>query len=164
MTAQHSTAQHSTAQHSTAQHSIRIREATLSDLEVLFEWRNDPITRSSSHNTDPVQIDGHTKWLASVLSNPSRKLYIAESGVIPIGTVRCDYDDHGVELSWTVAPTARGKSLGKQMVKLVADVQTRPIRAEVKDGNTASERIALYSGMVLVEKVENVLHFSRPKT
>ena len=160
-TAQHSTAQHSTAQHSTAQHSIQIREAALSDLEILFEWRNDPITRSFSHNTDPVQIGGHRQWLESTLSNPTRKLYIAETKGQPIGTIRVDYDNDGAELSWTVAPLARGMGLGKCMVQQVADMQSCCIRAEVKAGNFASEKIALYSGMKLVKNVEGILHFKR---
>ena len=66
------------------------------------------------------------------------------------------------ELSWTVAPDARGRGVGKRMVALAASQILAPIRAEVKSDNISSVRIAEHAGMVFEREVNGILHFSRP--
>lgn len=138
---------------------MRLRPATLDDAPLLLAWRNDPDTRANSHNTAKVTLAEHRAWLEATLANPARTLWIAEDGG-PVGTVRCDHGEVS-ELSWTVAPEARGKGVGRRMVALaVAEVGGR-IRAEVKTGNHASARIAESAGMVLERRVSGVLHYVR---
>jgi RimJ/RimL family protein N-acetyltransferase len=65
------------------------------------------------------------------------------------------------ELSWTVAPNARGRGVAKQMVTLLAHQISEPIRAEVKAKNIASARIAEHAGMAVSREVDGVLHYCR---
>lgn len=126
---------------------MKLRPATIEDAQILFDWRNDPLTRESSISTDPVAWDDHVRWLEASLSNPNRELLVAEIDGVPVGTVRLD---DGVELSWTVAPSQRGKGIGKQMVSLVE----RGSIARIKRSNVASQRIAGAAGFVLAEDGE----------
>ena len=129
---------------------------------MLLEWRNDPQTRKASHNTDEVWRDEHISWLTKTLNNTNRRLLIAEESGVPIGTIRADYSDGMFELSWTVAPNARGCGMGKIMVALLASQITEPIRSEVYAGNEASMRIAEYAGMLYDREEENgLLHYRR---
>lgn len=141
---------------------MKIRPATPDDAGILFAWRNDPATRAASHNTDEVALAGHLAWLESSLRMDGRKLYIAEVGGVAVGTVRVDYGEHDAELSWTVAPEARGNGHAKRMVSMVADELSGPIRAEVKVGNAASVKVAQAAGMALLREEAGVLHFLRP--
>ncbi len=140
---------------------IKLRPVTLQDADLLLAWRNDPETRGASHNSESVRTDEHLAWLENTLNNERRKLFIAEEDGSPVGTVRADFVDGEHELSWTVAPSARGRGVAKRMVSLLAGQILTPIRAEVKPGNKASARIAEYAGLKFAEEVDGVLHFRR---
>src|SRR5512136_3111703 len=115
--------------------NIKLRPATIEDAELLLEWRNDPQTMSASHNTGAVDREGHISWLKNTLTNTDRRLFIAEEKGVPVGTVRAFYSDGVHELSWTVAPSARGRSVGKVMVAALASQIRGQIRAEIKSDN-----------------------------
>ncbi len=140
---------------------LQLRPATMQDADCLFAWRNDPETRKASHNTDEVLLQTHMEWLAGSLENPRRRLLVAEENGVPVGTVRADYSSGVWELSWIVAPDARGRGVAKTMVLEMASTIDEPIRAEVKVGNQSSARIAKFAGMKLVDEVDGVLHFRR---
>lgn len=123
-----------------------IRPAILEDAILLFEWRNDRLTREASINSDSVPLESHMDWLRSSLANPNRKLLIAETDR-PVGTVRIDYSDE-TELTWMVAPDARGLGIGKAM--LSAAIPEGPVIARIKSGNVASQRLAASVGFQLL--------------
>ena len=60
-----------------------------------------------------------------------------------------------------MSPEFRAKGIGKQMVGLLANQITSPIRAEVKSGNLASSRIAKASGMKLEYEKDGILYYFR---
>ena len=140
---------------------VELRRATMEDAGLLLGWRNDPETRAASHQTEPVRHADHIDWLRRVLANPGRQLFVALEQGEPVGTLRADFADGVHELSWTVAPEARGRGVGKRMVALLAARFNAPVRAEIKRGNTASERIAEYAGMTLDREEHGVLHYVR---
>ena len=136
---------------------IRLRQATIADAELLFAWRNDPLTRQQSIHTEPVVWESHLAWLETGLQNPDRWLFIAEQAVpamqapVVLGTVRADKLAEVYELSWTVAPEQRGKGWGKKMVAALIAVlpDGAAYQAVVLHTNPASERIAAGLGMAL---------------
>ncbi len=142
-------------------YKVTLRPATMDDANMLLEWRNDPETREASHSMVMIQKSDHLSWLARTLSDPDRRLYIAEASGDPVGTVRSDYKDGVWELSWTLSPHARGRGLAKQMVAILANQISEPIRAEVKAGNIASARIAEYAGMEFEREVDGVCFYKR---
>lgn len=141
--------------------TLTLRPAALEDADRLLEWRNDPDTRSASHRSAPVLRDEHLAWLATTLADPDRRLYIAEEDGVPVGSVRADLRGGCFELSWTMAPSARGRGVAKRVVALLASRIAEPIWAEVKAGNLASARIAEHAGMRLDREVDGVLHYHR---
>jgi UDP-2,4-diacetamido-2,4,6-trideoxy-beta-L-altropyranose hydrolase len=76
---------------------VHIKPAQQHDCEDLWHWRNDPLTRANSLNTDKVSYDQHCAWFDSLMSDASQFLVI---GAIPnksfsenmhkIGMVRFD--------------------------------------------------------------------------
>lgn len=136
---------------------VRLRPATIADAELLFAWRNDPLTRAQSIHTAPVVWDSHLAWLRASLQNPNRQLFIAEQAAqaeqetVVFGTVRADKINEDYELSWTVAPERRGNGWGNKMVAALIDQLPAGVtyRAVVMNTNPASERIATALGMVV---------------
>ena len=131
---------------------LHLRPATLEDAETLLVWRNDSETRRNSRTIDEVAWEGHIMWLQKTLSGaiPTRMLYIALHDGTPVGTVRSDKgEDDMVELSWTIAPSARGKGFGKVMVtQFAAEIHPgKKLLASIRKGNIASEKIAQALGL-----------------
>jgi RimJ/RimL family protein N-acetyltransferase len=141
--------------------TIALRQATIQDADMLLGWRNNPETRIASHSTSEVVKEEHLAWLTKTLSNANRRLLVAEENGSPVGTVRADLSEGVWELSWTVAPNARGRGVAKQIVTLLAQKISEPIRAEVKSDNIASARIAEHAGMAFDREVEGISHYSR---
>jgi UDP-2,4-diacetamido-2,4,6-trideoxy-beta-L-altropyranose hydrolase len=142
---------------------LRIRPATLADEAMLLRWRNDASTIASSREARAITEREHAAWIRGVLSDADRQLYIVEHLNEPAGTVRVDRSDAGQELSWTVAPHARGKGIGKAMVKLVADTLTGVVFADVKPSNQASAAIAVHAGLVREGEWNGMRRFARPR-
>ena len=140
---------------------MTLRPATLQDVKLLFKWRNDPETRRASHNQEKVGWKEHFSWVARVIDDPNRKLYIAEEDNDPVGSARADLSEGIWELSWTVAPDARGRGVAKRMVAMLANRIAEPIRAEIKAGNMASVRIAEHAGLEFEKEADGVLHYRR---
>jgi RimJ/RimL family protein N-acetyltransferase len=138
-----------------------LRLAAMEDSELLHAWRNDPQVRQASRDQAEIEFDSHLVWLKESLENPDRSIFIAEMDDMPVGTVRSDLSGGVFELSWTVAPDARGQGIGKRMVALLAAQIEGPIRAEVRMGNVASVRIAEHVGMTLEGNQDGILHFRK---
>ena len=140
---------------------LHLRRVVWEDAGLLLQWRNDPTTRKASISNHKISTEEHREWLTGILSDKDKQLFIAQIGNSPVGTVRADRTENGWELSWTIAPEARGKGLGKEMVMTLADMIEAPIAARVKKENQASASIARYAGMALTEEKEGVLIFQR---
>lgn len=131
---------------------LRFRPATIDDAPRLFTWRNDPVTRENSLNTEEVPWERHVAWLTRTVGDevPGRRLYVAEDAGTPIGTIRTDKDTAGyTEISYTVAPERRGQGLGTAMVVQFAQEYLRgeKIKAQIKKGVVPSERLARALGL-----------------
>ena len=142
---------------------IALRAVSIEDAELLLLWRNDETTRLASHQTQLLSLSEHQSWLAKSLSNPQRKLYIAQYLGQDIGTVRADYQDdqNAWLLSWALAPEKRGQGLAKYMVKTFIDLIDDAVCAEIKDTNQASLSVAKFSGLNMSHSESGIHYFYR---
>jgi RimJ/RimL family protein N-acetyltransferase len=114
-----------------------MRPANIDDARILFEWRNDPLTRQMSKNSDLVEWEEHVAWLGRRLSLSEPHLYVAEDAGCAVGTIRID----GRSISYTTAPEIRGRGYATAMLKW-AYMQFGSLFAEIKPENIASIRAA----------------------
>ncbi len=124
---------------------LTLRRAGLADAEELLRWRNDPLTRASSFNSEQISRADHAAWLAQVISDRDRLLLIAIEAGRSVGQVRLDKSGMGVvELHISLAPEARGHGLGTALLILAMDhaatLGAERVFARIKPGNIASER------------------------
>lgn len=124
---------------------LSYRAATIDDARVLFDWRNDPLTRAMSRNDAPVEWGEHLAWLERRLALPEPHLYVVEAEQTPVATFRIDSD----EISYTVAPGHRGVGIATASLRL-ARQRFGALRAEIKTDNVASIKAATRAGHIVV--------------
>lgn len=103
--------------------SPRLREATAQDLDRVFEWLNDPVTRAMSLSTAPVPYADHCAWFEASLAKATRHLFIAEHAGEAVGLLRLDANAEaaGCTISINLAPQARGRGLGRASLEAATD-------------------------------------------
>ena len=92
-----------------------LRPATLSDMGILFAWKNDSTVRASAFNTEPVTLEEHTRWFESALRNPDIRIYILEQDTTAIGQVRINKTDGVALIDYSIDKTYREKGFGKKL-------------------------------------------------
>lgn len=140
---------------------VFLRKSTFLDGQMLLDWRNDPATRAASMSTEKIPLASHLKWYARTLFSKNRTLYILEMpGDVEMqecASGRLDFEEEHdeVELSWTVAPHARGKRLSYIVASLILNQVPSEYRAiaTIKSENVASKKVAAYIGMHFLEHV-----------
>ena len=143
---------------SIAASSINLRRATHEDSELIWLWRNDPVTRAASRNSRPIAWAGHAEWLAAVLADPARRLLVAESNGVPVGIVRFDPipGTADFEISINVRPDARGFGtagtiLSAACARSAADLGHARVHAAVAKSNLPSRKLFESCGFALIE-------------
>jgi RimJ/RimL family protein N-acetyltransferase len=141
---------------------MKLRNAFFEDWKMLLEWRNDVETRSNSLNANRVSELQHKQWLQDILADRNRQLFVCMENDMPVGTVRADFNQEEAmyKLSWTISPAARGKGIGKQMVRLLTERLDTKVCAEIKKDNIASIKIAVFAGMELKKELDGVLYYA----
>ena len=139
---------------------IVLVSAEICHSEMIWEWRNDPITRKMFVNGEKVSWEEHSSWYEKALLNNCRKLYLGKEGGIPIGIVRfnkCDNEEYVFDVSINISPESRGKGFGKQLLnngirRLHKEVKNcKFIRAEVKTENEYSNKLFKSCGFIFIE-------------
>ncbi|NLQ17687.1 GNAT family N-acetyltransferase [Marinomonas sp. M1K-6] len=137
-----------------------LRPAEMADADLLLLWRNDVETRQASHNTDEVVLSSHLIWLEASLSKPDqRRLWVAEMMGKAVGTCRADRVENRWELSWTVAPEARGKGVAHQMLSVLVSYLDGPLVAQVRSDNMASIKVVERAGFAFDKEESGVLYY-----
>lgn len=141
--------------------TMKLRKVNFQDWKMLLDWRNDIETRTQSHSIEMITEEQHKDWLKNVISNPNRILFVADIDDTSVGTVRADFDSttNSYELSWTISPHARGQGIGKKIVKLLVEKLNSRVRAEIKEDNIPSIKIAESANLKFYKKEKQVLHY-----
>ena len=126
---------------------ICLRPGSYSDTELLWEWANDPVTRQNSFDSAKIPWEEHSAWFQKKLSDADCRFWIAlNGGSASVGCVRFDGKESEATISLTVAPSARGKGYGTQIIqqaceRLFAESPFRLVHAYIKPNNIASVKV-----------------------
>lgn len=128
---------------------LRIRFANRDDVCRLWEWANDPATRRNSFAAEPIPWATHEAWCVSRLSSADSRLWILELGGAPVGQIRYDRMAADMaQISFSIAPSFRGKNLGTTMLCLSADLAGRELGVEHVQGITFEENLGSVKAFV----------------
>jgi len=125
-------------------HSLSLRPVQENDVRLVWEWANDPLTRSVSFSTRKIPWEEHVKWFSGKLAEPNCRFFIAlDAAGSPAGQVRYQIEGEQAVVSVSLAPEQRGKGYGSYILKLSAqriftETPVTLIHAYIKPDNTAS--------------------------
>ncbi len=123
---------------------IHHRKAKISDLDLYFEWANDPATRSNSFNTQEVDYQEHTEWFSRKVKDKKALLLVFENEEnIPVGQVRIEQKTEENIIGISIDKNFRGLGLAVPMLTTACEVfftefQAKNIHAYIKKTNLAS--------------------------
>ncbi len=129
-----------------------------SDSHLFWEWRNDPLTRAMSKQTEWIPWETHRAWYAAAASNPHIHMRIAMENSHPVGAFRLENDQQGDAIvSINVSPEFRGHGKGKQILELGCLIGFLKLRcdtltAAIKKDNLVSKNLFMDLGFKLVEE------------
>lgn len=128
--------------------TLRLRPAALGDAHLLHGWRNHPAVRAFSGCPDAIAWDDHKRWLERSLQVRDRRLFVAEVGSLPVGSIRFDrLAQDRLEVSLYLDPDFHGLGLGSHLLRAgerqLETLMCEPFTVEacVVAGNTASQRL-----------------------
>lgn len=146
---------------------ISLRPATVADARTLFEWVNDPVTRSNSFDPTPIAWDDHLRWLTQRVGSHVTYLYIASLDGHEFGQIRFDITQHEAVIDVSIAPDWRGSGLGAPLLVagvtlLLGEVPEATAVAWVKDDNVASHTSFDRAGFVQDARRPGSLRWAYP--
>ena len=143
--------------------ALFLRNATIEDAQDIFNWRNDPDTRANSFNKDELDFESHMLWFGKRLGRENTLMYILMNGKTKVGNIRIDIEGTTGEISYMIAPEARGKGYGKKILTLLektlseseAGERINRLSGSVLKGNRASCRCFIANGYVQSEEEDS---------
>jgi RimJ/RimL family protein N-acetyltransferase len=126
---------------------ITVRQATLSDAELLFQWRNDPLTIAGSRSGKGVEWASHVHWLSDQLLREDRTFLIGMCDNVSCGLVWFSLNGGGVwETSVSLDNGFRGRGVATKLllsaIKWMTDCKdANAFSTEIGDDNLAAIRM-----------------------
>lgn len=142
---------------------MRLRPAGQGDARLLFEWVNRPESLEWKLETGaPIPWETHAAWFAARLDDPDSELWIAENEGRPLGQVRAQLGERGLEIDIYVTPEARRRGRARDMLAFAARECGRrwpgvSLVALIMTGNLASQQLFAAAGYALAERRDDHL-------
>ncbi len=128
---------------------LTIRQAELSDEQLLFDWVNDPEVRRQSFQQESIDINQHSEWYARKLADTECLILIGEDEAgLPIGQVRFEMNTKLAEAIIGISIDTLVRGMGFSQVLLTKAIEywfkikpTFKLIAEVRIDNLRSEKL-----------------------
>ncbi len=136
---------------------INLRKINLTDLKILFNWRNDDKTRRNSLNTKKIGFKEHTEYLKKLIRDPNKNQYILEINSNPVATLtELKLDNKKSQLSYNVDPEQRGKKIGQLLLNTYLSKRTGIFVCNIKNSNIPSIKMIEKIGFSLTLNNEDI--------
>ncbi|MCR5676072.1 MAG: GNAT family N-acetyltransferase [Lachnospiraceae bacterium] len=148
--------------------SVRERPATPADRDWWLLVRNDEEARRHSTNSGVIDPETHARWFADKLIDDNERLFVFLKGEERVGQLRLTkcriHDKAAVEISYAVAPGARGQGVGHTILERakVLSADTFPglaLFGEVMEGNKASLHLFRTCGFTEASRENGMIRF-----
>ena len=139
---------------------IIIKHASLRDVDDIFEWRNDPLSRKFSTNTKPISKNTHVKWYKECLKNKRNQYFICYKNKNKIGFVKYENDKrNNCFVSINLNPKFRNKGLSSKT--LISTLKQKELKkqntvfAKIKKNNIKSLKSFKKAGYTKIKEYKN---------
>ncbi len=121
---------------------LSLRPAGPEDIDLLYRWANDPVTRQNGFHTEQISYEEHRAWYAGVMQDDSTLLYICLEDHKPVGQIRLRVEGGQALISYSVDPENRGRGVGTRLLGLAEERLKREYpRAELLWGEVKYENV-----------------------
>ncbi len=140
-------------------------KAVNDDIDLLFQWANDPVVRQNSFNSNPIPYEDHVAWFQRMMGNENIFQYILMEDKEPVGQIRLTIENDEAEIGYSIASNQRGKGYGHRILQLIVEEikdnypGIKCLIAKVKPDNKASNRLFVGEGYKL-----NYVEYSKALT
>lgn len=131
---------------------LRFRFANENDVDLYFNWANDPLVRAKSYEQKKIDYESHVSWFNRKLNSTDCHFYLFEEDSNQVvGQVRIDKIDNEVVVGISIDSNHRGKGYGAKMLAQASSHYllkhpTSNINAYIKEDNIASYSIFKKAG------------------
>lgn len=138
---------------------LEFRKVNENDVQLIYDWNNDPITRANSHNQARIEFADHEKWFAARIKDEQLDFLIFSYNGTPCGTVRILREETENVIGIAIAPEFRGKKLAALILSQAGEYfygrhGRKEITAYIKKQNSASIRSFQKVGYEIVNEGE----------
>jgi len=137
-----------------------MRLASKGDVDLYFNWANDPLVRELSFNQNEIEYHNHVNWFNSKIENPSYSFYLFENEKKEaVGQVRIETNTNETIIGISIDHKYRGFGHGVKMLLLACRNfssihPNNEIVAYIKQNNIASIRTFETAGFKLASKIQ----------
>jgi RimJ/RimL family protein N-acetyltransferase len=123
---------------------LRHRLATAADVDLYYEWANDPDTRQQSFHQASIPYEQHVYWFNRKLSDPTVLLLVFNNEAdAPVGQVRFETGNEGAVIGISIDRQFRGQGLAAPMIEAACTYffinhPETAVTAYIKSDNMAS--------------------------
>lgn len=146
---------------------LKLRNSKNKDLVTYYKWVNDEQVIKSSFKNKRIKFKEHLKWFQKKIKSKKTKMFILESGSLPIGQIRFDLKKNKTaKIDYSLDSIVRNRGWGKKLINLgikkIYKTGVRKISADVRHENTKS--IAIFKKLGFLEnkfKLKNLYTLSK---
>ena len=99
-----------------------LRKACEEDMNLLFEWANDPKVRQNAFHTEAIPYEEHQKWFYGLMKDEKRVQYIFMEENKPVGQIRFTIEGDEAVIGYSIASGMRGKGYGRKLCELLFEI------------------------------------------
>ena len=97
---------------------IEFREVNINDMNIFFNWINDPLVRSLSFNSEKVALKVHEKWFLNKINDANCIMLLFFKSNKPVGQIRIEkYFLKQAVINISISSENRGKGYSVNMLK-----------------------------------------------
>lgn len=127
---------------------VTLQKASQKDIDIIYEWQIDPITRKYFHNNEIPSYSEHCKWVEDVLCNKNILLYIIMDDKRKVGCIRLNISDvNTATVSILLSSLEYGKGFAFIALRSILEIHKHfSFEAFIHAENKASKNLFLKCG------------------
>lgn len=135
-----------------------LQKATDDDIDIVYEWQTDPLTRKYFHNNSIPSYPEHCDWMMKTITSENVFMYIINHEKKRVGVIRLNIIDTKTALvSILIAPKEHGKGFASLALKSVLKMHKEyRFEASINIKNKASQNLFIKCGFVQVDDTKYV--------
>jgi spore coat polysaccharide biosynthesis protein SpsF len=117
-----------------------LRNVTIQDCDLLFQWANDKEVRRNSFNSEEIKYEEHVSWFESKLLSKDTHMYLFEFRGNAVGLIRLERNgEDSFLINYSISSHNRQKGYGTALLKFIKDkYNSHLLIGKVKSDNIAS--------------------------